>query len=121
MTKVLVSVDCDYVQGYLRHGHFELVLDKETMKTMTKEEIVELVNEDGRFVLDDYSNEDIGRGDDYEVSEISEEKMVTIPESKYQNLLYVEASYDALEAAGVDNWEGFEHVEWPQEDKFFKN
>lgn len=34
--------------------------------------------------------------------------MVTIPMKEYLRLIDVDAFMDALEAAGVDNWEGYE-------------
>lgn len=36
--------------------------------------------------------------------------MVTIPQARYKELLRAEAKLDALEQAGVDNWEGYSHA-----------
>jgi hypothetical protein len=33
---------------------------------------------------------------------------VTIPKSEYESLLEAQAKLDALEGAGVDNWEGYD-------------
>lgn len=35
---------------------------------------------------------------------------VTIPRSQLERLLEAEMKLEALEAAGVDNWSGFEHA-----------
>ena len=35
---------------------------------------------------------------------------VVVPYDRYQDLLTKEKILDALEAAGVDNWEGYEEV-----------
>lgn len=37
-----------------------------------------------------------------------EEEMVTIPKVRYDILLHREEVLAALDAAGVDNWEGYE-------------
>ena len=43
---------------------------------------------------------------------------VTILKSEYNALRLAEARMDALDAAGVDNWEGYSDVDWPDEDDF---
>jgi hypothetical protein len=35
---------------------------------------------------------------------------ITISKTEYQNLVYASNFLQALEAAGVDNWEGYEHA-----------
>jgi hypothetical protein len=46
------------------------------------------------------------------------EEQVTISLKDYQNLKWIEANYDALEAAGVDNWSGYDECDWPKEEDF---
>lgn len=36
--------------------------------------------------------------------------MVTIPRSRYDELVEAEEKLDALRAAGVDNWEGYDYA-----------
>lgn len=36
--------------------------------------------------------------------------MVDITQERYQELLAAEDLVDALQAAGVDNWDGYEHA-----------
>ena len=36
--------------------------------------------------------------------------MITIPERDYLYMLRCTKKYEALEAAGVDNWEGYEYA-----------
>ena len=43
---------------------------------------------------------------------------VTILKSEYNALRLAEARMDELDAAGVDNWEGYSEVDWPDEDDF---
>lgn len=38
---------------------------------------------------------------------IKEPEMITIPKSEYNNLIAAQKLLDALEANGVDNWEGY--------------
>lgn len=37
-------------------------------------------------------------------------KEVTIPANRFRELTDAEAKLNALEAAGVDNWEGYDHA-----------
>lgn len=39
---------------------------------------------------------------------MNEEKMIAITQSRYEELLEAEAFLNALRAAGVDNWPGYE-------------
>lgn len=58
-----IVLNCDYVQGYLRYGHFELELDDKDykeFKALSKEEQLELIKFDGDLIIDSY------RVDDYE-------------------------------------------------------
>lgn len=58
-----IVLNCDYVQGYLRYGHFELELDDKDykeFKALSKEEQLEQIKSDGNLIIDSY------RVDDYE-------------------------------------------------------
>lgn len=44
---------------------------------------------------------------------------VTIDRREHERLLFIEANFDALEAAGVDNWDHYSEVEWPDEEHYF--
>jgi hypothetical protein len=72
--KYKVCVPVDYVQGYLRYGHFEITIDSPTK--LTKEEIVEIAKKDIRFngelIVDDYSVEDYG---DLELEDMTYEEI----------------------------------------------
>lgn len=48
-------------------------------------------------------------------------EMIKIAQDRYNYLLFREAQLDAMEAMGVDNWEGYEEVDWPDDDEFFKD
>lgn len=43
-----------------------------------------------------------------------EEEFVLISSERLQNLLDAESELDSLEAAGVDNWEGYSDVDWEE-------
>lgn len=58
MKKIILN--CDYVQGYLRYGHFELELDNEDFKkfqSLSKEEQLDWIK-DGNLIIDSYSVDD---------------------------------------------------------------
>ena len=41
-------------------------------------------------------------------------KTITIPQQTYDVLIRDQNEYRALQAAGVDNWEGYHKVMWPE-------
>jgi len=52
------------------------------------------------------------------MQELEGEKMIEILVKEYKSLLESQKALDALEAAGVDNWEGYEDaVAWLEEDE----
>ncbi len=58
-----ITAEYDYVQGHLRYGHQELILEGEKLekfKLMSVEDQEYSLKEDGEFILDDYSLEDKG-------------------------------------------------------------
>ena len=68
----LVTAQVDYVQGYLRDGHWELFLegkDLEEFKNSTKEEQKSWLLNNGSFVLDDYEVNDYGDLQKIEIQE----------------------------------------------------
>lgn len=60
MGKVTVIADIDYISGHLRYGHYELEMDEETFKNLSKEDLKELINDRGELIVDDYEIEDHG-------------------------------------------------------------
>lgn len=74
MKKFRVTQDVNYVQGYLRYGHREGIIEAES-----KEDALDKLRNDSYtdyldFVLDDYSLEDADYDDQpFEIEEIEEE------------------------------------------------
>lgn len=74
MKKFRVTQYANYVQGYLRYGHREAVIEAES-----KEDALDKLKNEGYtdyldFVLDDYSVEDADYDDQpFEIEEIDEE------------------------------------------------
>ena len=62
--------EVDYVNGYLRYGHYELELSEfqleEFLKLSEKDKRIMLI-EDGEFIVDDAEIEDIGGITDIEI------------------------------------------------------
>ena len=59
----LITAEVDYVNGYLRHGHWELFLEGkelEEFKNSSKEDQEFWLTEGGSFELDDYEVNDYG-------------------------------------------------------------
>ena len=59
----IVTAEVEYVQGHLRHGHYEAKLtneDFEKFKDMSCDEQEEYIRKAGHFVIDDYRIDDIG-------------------------------------------------------------
>lgn len=72
MKKFKVTQDCDYVTGHLRYGHFEGIIEANSL-----EEAKKIMEEKGsrdylELVVDDYSVDDYDVGDNqYEFEEVS--------------------------------------------------
>lgn len=67
-----IVLNCDYVQGYLRDGHFELNLneeDYEKFKSLSQEEQLEWAKE-GDMHIDSYRVEDYMTEDHFDVIDI---------------------------------------------------
>ena len=70
MTTVIGNVD--YIDGYLRYGHFELDLDNEDLeefKKLINEEKIEYLKENSILIIDDYRINDYGEITDIEYYE----------------------------------------------------
>lgn len=75
MAKKIIC-NCEYVQGFLRNGHIELILNDEEykeFKSLSLEEQFEWIR-DGNLIIDSYRVEDYELGDtftvkDYEIQE----------------------------------------------------
>ena len=71
MKKFMVTQECDYVTGYLRYGHFEGIIEANSL-----EEAKKIMKEKGSrdllsLVVDDYSVDDYDVGDNgYEFEEV---------------------------------------------------
>lgn len=64
MSKI-ITLNCDYVQGFLRSGHFELELSEEDynkFKSSSEEEQIDWITDCGELIIDSY------RVEDYETS-----------------------------------------------------
>lgn len=64
-----IKLNCKYVQGYLRNGHFELELDNEDFKefqSLSKEEQLDWIK-DGKLIIDSYSVDDYETLKNFEV------------------------------------------------------
>ncbi len=46
------------------------------------------------------------------------EKTVTITEAEYNQLLYDSDCLNEIENSGVDNWSGWDEVEWPNKEDY---
>lgn len=67
-----IVLNCDYVQGYLRYGHFELKLDDndyKEFKALSKKEQLEQIKSDGDLIIDSYRVEDYETEKDFKVIE----------------------------------------------------
>lgn len=65
-----IVLNCDYVQGNLRYGHFELELDDndyKEFKTLSKEEQLEQIKSDGDLIIDSYRVDDYETDGDFKV------------------------------------------------------
>ena len=67
---------CKYIQGYLRNGHIELILNDEEykkFKSLSLEEQTKWIGE-GNFIIDSYRIEDFLLNDDYIVENYEVQK-----------------------------------------------
>lgn len=68
--KYNITAGVDYVSGHIRNGHYELTIDKDVWDKMNEKEQHEYLENNGEFVIDDYSINDIGTIDYIEKEEI---------------------------------------------------
>lgn len=67
-----IKLNCEYVQGHLRYGHFELELDDKDykeFKALSKEEQLEQIKSDGDLIIDSYRVDDYETEGDFKVIE----------------------------------------------------
>ena len=60
MSKI-ITLNCAYVQGFLRGGHFELELNEEAyneFKSSSKKEQIDWITDCGELIIDSYRIED---------------------------------------------------------------
>ena len=70
-----IVLNCDYVQGYLRGGHFELNLTDEQYEEFSKlpkDEQIDYIKDCGDLEIDSYRVEDYETESDFEVSGLEE-------------------------------------------------
>lgn len=70
-----IVLNCDYVQGYLRDGHFELDLTDEQYEEFSKlpkDEQIDYIKDCGSLEIDSYKVEDYETENDFEVSGLEE-------------------------------------------------
>ena len=70
MKKIILN--CNYVQGYLIYGHFELELDDKDykeFKALSKEKQLEQIESDGDLIIDSYRVDDYETEKDFKVIE----------------------------------------------------
>lgn len=68
-----VILNCDYVQGFLRDGHFELEFTEEKYEKfnkLPKGEQIDYIKDCGRFEIDSYRVEDCETENDFEVYDL---------------------------------------------------
>lgn len=64
-TETMITLELDYVMGYLRHGHLEMGLDNEELekfKSLSDGEQIYWIIGNGELIVDDYSVEDWDEG-----------------------------------------------------------
>ena len=70
--KFLVTQDVDYVQGYLRYGHFEGIVEADSEEDLKRKMKEPGFNDYLDLIVDDYSVEDYGDRGDYEWEEVDD-------------------------------------------------
>ena len=60
MNKIIVTAYVEYLEGYLRKGHYELVVDKDQWDSMSEEEKKIFMEDNGDFLVDDWEIDEIG-------------------------------------------------------------
>ena len=67
-----IVLNCDYIQGHLRYGHFKLELDDKDykeFKALSKEEQLEQIKSNGDLIIDSYRVDDYETEGDFKVIE----------------------------------------------------
>lgn len=67
-----ITLDCEYVQGFLRGSHFELVLTEkqyEEFNKLPKDEQIDYIKDCGDLKIDSYKVEDYETASEFEVSD----------------------------------------------------
>ena len=69
MAKIKLTRNLDYIQGHLRSGHQELVVDENEWNGMSDDDKYDFFHDNAEFVVDDYEVEDYDWGGDAEIEE----------------------------------------------------
>lgn len=72
--KKLITLDCFWVTGYLKDGHFELEIDDEDeyeeFQTLSKADQLKYIINEGKLLIDSYSVEDYETANDFSMFNI---------------------------------------------------
>lgn len=66
----LITADCDWIQGYLRYGHWELTLEDdeyEKFKSLSEKEQIEWIEDAGNLEVDSYEINDCANATNIQV------------------------------------------------------
>lgn len=67
-----VTLSCDYIQGFLRNGHFEVILNDEEYKEFKDSSLKkkkEIIKDLGTLVIDSYRVEDYDLSDNFTIKD----------------------------------------------------
>lgn len=83
-----INLNCEYVQGYLKSGHFELDLNDEDYQkflSLPKEEQLDWIKDCGKLIIDNYSVDDYQVEKDFTINDVqnSNFKIELMYESKH--------------------------------------
>ena len=71
MAKIKLTRELDYVQGHLRSGHLELIVDENEWNSMSDDNKREFFEDCAEVVVDSYEVEDYDWSDTSEIEEQS--------------------------------------------------
>ena len=67
MAKIKLTRELDYVQGHLRSGHLELIVDENEWNSMSNDDKREFFRDNADVIVDDYEVEDYDWDGDSEI------------------------------------------------------
>lgn len=69
MAKIKLTRELDYVAGYLRRGHLELIVDENEWNSMSDDDRYDFFDDNADIVVDDYEVEDYDHTEDSKIEE----------------------------------------------------